>query len=133
MNPQNKNIALSIVAVLIIGTIIYIEWNKPAMLAPGSAQNIALTADDVSNATSTATTTGAVGEFGDAAPSAVNMDRIKAKAGKYPSAVEIIPGPESGATGAAATGFINSDPFTLKSLVGNKVVLLDFWTYSCIN
>jgi cytochrome c biogenesis protein CcdA/thiol-disulfide isomerase/thioredoxin len=30
------------------------------------------------------------------------------------------------------TGWINSDPLTLDSLKG-KVVLVDFWTYSCIN
>jgi cytochrome c biogenesis protein CcdA/thiol-disulfide isomerase/thioredoxin len=30
------------------------------------------------------------------------------------------------------TGWLNSDPLTLKSLRG-KVVLVDFWTYSCIN
>lgn len=30
-------------------------------------------------------------------------------------------------------GFINADPFTLESLRGDKVVLLDIWTYSCIN
>ena len=30
------------------------------------------------------------------------------------------------------TGWINSDPFTLESLRG-KVVLLDIWTYTCIN
>jgi len=29
-------------------------------------------------------------------------------------------------------GWINSEPFTIESLRG-KVVLLDFWTYSCIN
>lgn len=31
------------------------------------------------------------------------------------------------------TGFINTDSFTLSSLIGKKVILLDFWTYSCIN
>lgn len=31
-----------------------------------------------------------------------------------------------------ATGWINSEPFTLKQLRG-KVVIVDFWTYSCIN
>ena len=32
------------------------------------------------------------------------------------------------------TGFINvTSTFRLSSLIGNKVVLLDFWTYSCIN
>ena len=30
------------------------------------------------------------------------------------------------------TGWINSDPFTLESQLG-KVVLLDIWTYTCIN
>jgi len=29
--------------------------------------------------------------------------------------------------------FINSAPFHLKDFIGNKIILLDFWTYSCIN
>jgi thiol-disulfide isomerase/thioredoxin len=31
------------------------------------------------------------------------------------------------------TGFVNSEPFKLSDYVGKKVILLDFWTYSCIN
>jgi thiol-disulfide isomerase/thioredoxin len=34
---------------------------------------------------------------------------------------------------ADPTGFVNSNPFGLKDIVGKKVILLDFWTYSCIN
>lgn len=30
-------------------------------------------------------------------------------------------------------GFINTEPITIKQFVGQKVVLVDFWTYSCIN
>jgi thiol-disulfide isomerase/thioredoxin len=30
-------------------------------------------------------------------------------------------------------GYINTRPVLLKDLVGKKVVLVDFWTYSCIN
>ena len=30
-------------------------------------------------------------------------------------------------------GFVNSEPFELKDIVGEKVILLDFMTYSCIN
>lgn len=29
--------------------------------------------------------------------------------------------------------FINTDPFTIQELIGKKVILVDFWTYSCIN
>ncbi len=52
------------------------------------------------------------------------------KVATYPPAVEF----------SNPTGFINSPspegsdkPFTLKSLIGKKVILVDFWTYSCIN
>lgn len=48
---------------------------------------------------------------------------IEEKAKRYSPAVEIIPGGQ----------FINADPFTLKSLIGKKVILVDFWTYTCIN
>ena len=33
---------------------------------------------------------------------------------------------------SSATGWLNSKPLTDKQLKG-KVVLIDFWTYSCIN
>jgi thiol-disulfide isomerase/thioredoxin len=31
------------------------------------------------------------------------------------------------------SGFINTEPFALADLIGKKVILVDFWTYSCIN
>lgn len=45
------------------------------------------------------------------------------KAGKYPEAKEII----------NPSGFINTDDITIGEQIGKKVVLVDFWTYSCIN
>lgn len=30
-------------------------------------------------------------------------------------------------------GFVNTDAFQLKDIIGKKVILLDIWTYSCIN
>lgn len=30
-------------------------------------------------------------------------------------------------------GFINTDPITIKELIGDQVIMVDFWTYSCIN
>ncbi len=48
---------------------------------------------------------------------------LQEKTAKYPSAIELIPGGK----------FINTDPIKLKDLIGRKVILIDFWTYSCIN
>jgi thiol-disulfide isomerase/thioredoxin len=42
---------------------------------------------------------------------------------KYPPAIELV-NPD---------GFINTAPFKIADLVGKKVILVDFWTYSCIN
>ena len=45
------------------------------------------------------------------------------KAGEYPVAEEI----------TRPTGFINTDGVSIGESRGEKVVLLDFWTYSCVN
>jgi thiol-disulfide isomerase/thioredoxin len=45
------------------------------------------------------------------------------KAQKYEYAKEI----------ADPSGFVNVDNITIGSLIGKKVILVDFWTYSCIN
>ena len=45
------------------------------------------------------------------------------KAQKYPYAKEI----------AEPSGFVNGDNLTIGGLIGKKVILVDFWTYSCIN
>jgi thiol-disulfide isomerase/thioredoxin len=41
----------------------------------------------------------------------------------YPLAKEIV----------NPSGYINTDKITVSELVGKKVILIDFWTYSCIN
>ncbi|MBI3630982.1 MAG: redoxin family protein [Candidatus Sungbacteria bacterium] len=53
------------------------------------------------------------------------QERIAVKESKYPKAPEIV-GP---------SGFVNTGgrPITLGEFRGKKVVLVDFWTYSCIN
>lgn len=52
----------------------------------------------------------------------VLMDKAE-KAQRYEPAKEI----------STPDGFINSDGITIGEFVGKKVVLVDFWTYSCIN
>lgn len=45
------------------------------------------------------------------------------KAKKYQVAKELI----------SPDGFINTDSITIQELIGKKVIIVDFWTYSCIN
>ena len=75
-----------------------------------AAQQNSSSPNDVSIATSTILDNGA---------------RIRAKAAAYTLAPEI----------TDPSGFINTDgqPITLSQFKGKKVVLVDFWTYSCIN
>lgn len=49
--------------------------------------------------------------------------RKEGKAGRYGPAKEI----------TSPDGFINVEKISIGELVGKKVVLVDFWTYSCIN
>ncbi len=128
MNQKTKNIILAIVIVAIIGTISYLEVVKPHE-APG--QDIIVTnagtfvgsTTSVSNysasATTTATTTPSSALKTTADRTAIRVQ----KALQYPRAKEFVD----------PTGFINTAPFKLSDIVGQKVVLIDFWTYSCIN
>ncbi len=50
---------------------------------------------------------------------AINAEKAKI----YPYAKEI----------AQPSGFVNVDNITIGSLIGKNVILVDFWTYSCIN
>lgn len=45
------------------------------------------------------------------------------KAARYPRAREIV----------SPSGFVNTDGITIADLIGKKVILVDFWTYTCIN
>jgi len=53
----------------------------------------------------------------------LDSDKKQEKSAKYERAKEIV----------NPAGFINTEPITVNELIGKKVVLLDFWTYSCIN
>ena len=50
-------------------------------------------------------------------------ERVTKKNSKHEKAKELL----------SPSGFINSPEFKLADLVGEKVILVDFWTYSCIN
>ena len=105
MNSRMKNIGLIIAVVLIAGVIGYLELKKPARLNQNAL--------DVTVSTSTNQSAGKERD-----PSV-----LAEKATKYSRAKEL----------TDTQGFINAEAFKLSDLVGKKVILLDFWTYSCIN
>ena len=52
-----------------------------------------------------------------------DSERVQEKNSQHEKAKEIL----------NPSGFINTSEFKLADLVGKKVILIDFWTYSCIN
>ena len=56
-------------------------------------------------------------------PAVSDAERIASKEDKYPRAEEI----------TGSTGLINTDGVSIKEAAGEKVVLVEFWTYSCFN
>ena len=106
MKP-NKNIILGMVLVLIVLAIVFLEKKK-------SPTNLVdeLNIDwDINNPDE---------DF----PISENAPkRILDKANKYPRAKELVSPGE----------FINTDYINISSHIGKDIILVDFWTYSCIN
>ncbi len=50
-------------------------------------------------------------------------DRVNLKASQYPKAIEIV----------NPSGYLNTDSINIQDNIGKKVILVDFWTYTCIN
>jgi thiol-disulfide isomerase/thioredoxin len=119
---------LLVIVLVVIGSIWYLESMKVHSSAngqPAQAISVDSTSSTAITTDASATTTVASGTTSTVSVNA-SLASIAAtdKANGDRPAVEIVD----------PTGFINvSSTFTLGSLVGKKVVLLDFWTYSCIN
>ncbi len=125
MNNTVRNILLFVVVVAVVLSIYYLESQKVSLPSSASPTNDtidlnSLIATSTGTSTSTTTSTGAV--VPTAPPRTSDFAQLAAQ---YPAAKEL----------ASIDGYINTNgqPITIKSLIGNKVVLLDFWTYSCIN
>jgi len=109
---KTKNIFLAIIIIFIVGSIWYLESIKTNPIGNQGAP-----AQPIVGVPASTSTNAAGGKISIASIAAEDI-----KNGLKP-AVEI----------TNPTGFINTPPFKLADLVGKKVVLLDFWTYSCIN
>lgn len=103
----SKNIQLAVVLILIIGGILYLGTK------PGS------------NGTLQANPEKALSQLGvNSTGNRSNILTIQEKAAKYPLAPEL----------TGLTGFLNGANSSIQIIdLRGKVVLLDFWTYSCIN
>ena len=127
----NKKIAFVIVILIVIGGIWYLESLKVHPTSSGgSSQAIDVNTllsqtSTVVVATSTASTsTAPILQLTGSEKTAIGQLAAADKAAGDQPAIEI----------ANPTGFVNVAPgFKLSSLIGKKVILLDFWTYSCIN
>ncbi|MEK7155674.1 MAG: redoxin family protein [Patescibacteria group bacterium] len=122
---STKNILLAIALVLIAGSIWYLQSGK---VRPGGGEKGEVLTETPATESSTSTMAkidtkpDATSPFSSVAQNDTATRKAQ-KAKKYTSAREIVPG----------GGFINTEPFKLKDFIGKKVILLDFWTYSCIN
>jgi len=120
---NKKHLALAVVILLIAGAIYYLESQKAR---PGAASTVPDSiveeepVNEVDSSEETITTTTTKNDF---LPDKVYVpDADVIKKGIYPEAPDI----------QGISGYINAEPFKLEELRG-KVVLIDFWTYSCIN
>ncbi len=102
--PKYRVFILFLVLALVIVSIFYLERRKIA---------VPVLAPDKS----------ASGLSAGAGEDAAQHERLAEKSKKYERAKELI----------SPDGYINSQPFKLSDFIGKKVILLDFWTYSCIN
>ena len=102
-----RNLLLFLTIVAIAGAIWYLQTLRPPRSSVGPGVAITLAPGS------------GVGTL-----NAAEIENIRAqKAGQYPRAVEIV----------NPSGFINTAPMKLADIIGTKIIMIDFWTYSCIN
>ena len=101
---------------------------KPTSAAPASS--VAMVGGDAMKAADPPTTNGDAAKTSGDQPVAMNANPAAASA--QPPAKSDLPVEGTLPSLAGATTWLNSPPLTPESLKG-KVVLVDFWTYSCIN
>jgi len=129
MHSPRKKIIFVVILVAVIGAIIYLESIKAPRVAPVTVlQTIQNSASTTTTASSTVppetgTSTGTGVALTPTQFLASRASTIAQESQEYQAAPEI----------TDPSGFINTAPFKLSDFVGKKVVLVDFWTYSCIN
>ncbi|MBI5390522.1 redoxin domain-containing protein [Candidatus Woesearchaeota archaeon] len=108
---ERKQWILLVLAIVVIAmTIFWLEQAKDNVPSGSGSDNIATVKDQDSNTSARL-------------PSSETSKRILEKSKRYSKAAEL----------AGIQGYHNTNNVTIAALQGRKVVLIDFWTYSCIN
>ena len=129
-----RPILLALTLMLVIGAIATIELQLDAPGADAAGTQSARKANGKTATENRQTVSGSSGntrgpgsqerDTGEKSEHAVpDAERIANKEDKYQRASEI----------TGSTGLINTDGVSIKNSVGEKVILVEFWTYSCFN
>jgi thiol-disulfide isomerase/thioredoxin len=105
---KKNTISLIAAIILILGAIFLIQTSKTRVTDPTEVIELAKPSTSEENATPFQQST--------------SLRSLKKQA-LYPTAKELV----------GIAGYINSEEFKLEDYIGKKVILLDIWTYSCIN
>ena len=119
----SRTITLVILLVIVAGSIVYLQSTKVKRAGSNETVTIIPRATSETNSIASSTISQFTQEKKDTVPSKFLSTQKKSK--QYELAKEI----------TTPDGFINTDgkPITINGLIGKKVILVDFWTYSCIN
>lgn len=130
----NKKIVFVIIVLVVIGSIWYLESLKVHPAGSGQAGQAIDVNTLLANTTTTASGATSTGVTGAGSIATIPLSSAERSSLGQLAAADKAAGDQPAIEIADPTGFINvSSTFTLSSLIGQKVILLDFWTYSCIN
>ena len=118
---RKRKIILGISILIIAAVIFYLESSKVTPVSDIVNQDINVEKIVQEGSKNTVTTT--TEEEGTGTLAETTKERLARKSALYEPAKEI----------SSPDGFINTDGIKISDLIGKKVILVDFWTYSCIN
>jgi thiol-disulfide isomerase/thioredoxin len=106
---MNKNLILLLASILIISSIFFLESRKADVSSSTEEGDLMLPSDFTED----------------------DKERRARKAKKFEEAYEI--STPDGFINTPSTSLGQAEGITISELIGKKVILVDFWTYSCIN
>jgi len=124
MKQSTKNILLIALIIIIIAAIVYIDIKKPKHILPSDVADIAVPTVINTPLTTPLSKTATASVATPSTPIILNRSAIQAQKAKiYSKGKELV----------GIDGYINTPAFKLSDYAGKDVILIDFWTYSCIN